>query len=174
MNQYGISDLKVLVPKWLDFDLDPGLRAFYDSLEAEIAQRGLQEHIVFHGWIPQSLMPQYYSLGSVTLSLGSFVETFGNTVYELLGCGTPSIVVRIASHRELLPEMLVDKVDYDDTETAAAAGRRHHPREAPYLAGNSGLSARTLRRGEAACRLCRCDSQATPQTELRYRLQPAR
>src|SRR5690606_4944228 len=65
------------------------------------------------------LLPQYYSLGDVTLSLGSFVESFGNAVYESLGCGTPSVVARIATHRELLPDNLVDKVDFDDAASAA-------------------------------------------------------
>jgi hypothetical protein len=64
-------------------------------------------------------MPQYYSLGDVTLALGSFVESFGNSVYESLGCGTPSIPARISSHRELLPEHLIDKVDFNDIESAA-------------------------------------------------------
>ena len=65
-------------------------------------------------------MPEYYSLGGVTLALGHFVESFGNTVYESLGCGTPAIVARISSHRELLPESLVDKVDFGDHDTAPA------------------------------------------------------
>jgi len=56
----------------------------------------------------------------VTLALGHFVESFGNTVYESLGCGTPAIVARISSHRELLPENLVDKVDFGDHDTASA------------------------------------------------------
>ncbi|HLV37509.1 MAG TPA: glycosyltransferase family 4 protein [Spirillospora sp.] len=119
VHQYGFNDLKVLVPKWLDLNLYPDLRTFYTSLQVEIAQRGLTDHVIFHDWIPQSLMPEYYSLGTVTLALGSFVESFGNAVYESLGCGTPAIPARIASHREILPDTLIDKVDYGDIETAA-------------------------------------------------------
>ena len=55
----------------------------------------------------------------MTLALGHFVESFGNAVYESLGCGTPTIVARISSHRELLPEHLIDKVDFGDHDTAA-------------------------------------------------------
>src|SRR5690606_9431886 len=64
--------------------------------------------------------PEYYSLGDVTFSLGHFAETFGNAVYESLGCGTPSIAARITTHRELLPPHLIDTVDFDDAERAAA------------------------------------------------------
>lgn len=119
VHKYGFHDLLALAPKWLDLQLTPELGEFYASIEHEIQRRGLADNIVFHGWIPQPLMPQYYSLGDVTVSLGSFPESFGNAVYESLGCGTPSVVARIATHRELLPEQLIDKVDYDDAEGAA-------------------------------------------------------
>jgi len=119
VHHYGIDRLKVLVPKWLDADASDELRAFYRNIEAQIATLGLTEHFVFHDWIPQSLIPEYYSLGRVTLALGNFVESFGNAVYESLGCGTPSVVARISSHRELLPEHLMAKVDFGDIETAA-------------------------------------------------------
>lgn len=140
VHQHGIDKLKTLVPKWLDLNLSAELRAFYADIEGEIARRGLTNHFVFHDWIPQALMPQYYSLGSVTLALGSFVESFGNAVYESLGCGTPAIPVRISSHREILPEHLVNKVDFGDAETAARIaaqiireGQRTLPETMAYL-----------------------------------------
>ena len=140
VHQYGFTNLKALVPQWLDVSFSADLRLFYEDIQAEIVQRGLTENFVFHGWIPQSLMPQYYSLGDVTLALGSFVESFGNTVYESLGCGTPSIPARISSHRELLPEHLINKVDYDDVESAARIAadilrekRRTSPETMAYL-----------------------------------------
>lgn len=119
VNKHGHNNLRVLVPKWLGSDADEGVRDFYRRIEAEIAGRGLQAYFVYHGWIPHDMLPAYYSFGHVSLSQGSFVETFGNAVYESLGCGTPSVVARIATHRELLPEALIDKNDYGDLETAA-------------------------------------------------------
>jgi glycosyltransferase involved in cell wall biosynthesis len=119
VNKHDHKNLRVLVPQWLGSDADEGVRDFYRRVEAEIAGRGLDEHFVYHGWIPHDLLPEYYTLGHVALSQGSFVETFGNAVYESLGCGTPSVVARIATHRELLPEALIDKNDYGDLETAA-------------------------------------------------------
>ncbi len=119
VRSYGIGNLRVLVPRWLGVKDDPGVQDLYDRVEREIAARGLSEHFVFHEWVPVDLLPEYYSLGHVTLALGHFVESFGNAVYESLGCGTPSIVARISSHRELLPESLIDKVDFGDHDTAA-------------------------------------------------------
>lgn len=116
----GITTLRVCVPLWLGTQLDAGVAAFYARVQAAIAERGLSDHFVFHDWIPAELLPEYYSLGAVTLALGNFVESFGNAVYESLGCGTPVVVARISSHREILPEGYVDKVDFNDHEEAAA------------------------------------------------------
>lgn len=119
VNRYGLPNIKTLIPRWLDIQTTSELREFYAHVEGEIEKRGLRDHIVLHDWIPQRLMPEYYSLGAVTLSLGHFPESFGNSVYESLGCGTPSIAARISTHRELLPDALLDKVDFGDAEGAA-------------------------------------------------------
>jgi len=140
VKQYGIANLRVCVPLWLGVQYDPGVSAFYDRVRSAIAERGLTAHFSFHEWIPAELMPEYYSAGRVMLALGSFVESFGNTVYESLGCGTPSIAARISSHRELLPQGLSDQVDFNDHATAArlaaeiiATGRKPQPETIAYL-----------------------------------------
>jgi glycosyltransferase involved in cell wall biosynthesis len=119
VNQYQIKNIKTLVPKWFDAKNSLEVKDYYEKIQLEIHQRGLANHFLFHEWVPQSLMPDYYNLGEVMLSLGHFVEAFGNTVYESLGCGTPAIAARIATHRELLPDNLVDKVHFNDQEQAA-------------------------------------------------------
>ncbi|GAB4524500.1 MAG: hypothetical protein OHK0046_39300 [Anaerolineae bacterium] len=124
VHEYGFTNLIALAPQWLEVQLTPDLRVFYESILAEIAVRGLEKNFRFHGWIPQELMPEYYSMGTVMFSLGHFAESFGNAVYEALGCGTPAVVARITTHRELLPESLVDKVDYGDVDAAAALAAR--------------------------------------------------
>lgn len=120
VHHYGMTDVRACVPLWLNVENDPGVSAFYERVRALIAERGLTGHFVFHNWIPAELMPEYFSLGHVTLALGNFVESFGNAVYESLACGTRVVVARISSHRELLPEALNDKVDFNDHDDAAA------------------------------------------------------
>lgn len=113
------DDFRVLFPRWLGMKEDAGVQEFYQRVSEETARKGISKFFMSHDWIPYEVLPEYYSLGDVTLSLGSFVESFGNAVYESLGCGTPSLVARIATHRGLLPEHLIDKVDFGDAETAA-------------------------------------------------------
>lgn len=140
VHQHGVTDILALAPKWLDVQLTAELREFYDSIESMIETRGLRNNFLFHEWIPQDLMPEYYSLGSVTVSLGYFSESFGNAVYESLGCGTPSIAARVSTHRELMPDELLDKVDFGDIDAAALKaariireGRRTSPAAMAYL-----------------------------------------
>lgn len=140
VNQRGFSNLIALAPRWHDVQSSPDLREFYARIEQEIVDYGLQDNFIFHGWIPQELMPEYFSLGAVAVSLGYFPESFGNAVYESMGCGTPTIAARISTHRELLPDHLIDKVDYDDVQAAAdiaaeiiQSGRRTSPETMAYL-----------------------------------------
>lgn len=119
VHRYGLNRVRALVPRWIDVDLADDVRAFYDGLQRDIDRRGLREHFVFHEWVPEDLLPQFYSMGRVTLCLGSYVETFGNVAYESLACGTPAVVARVGPNRDLLPEGLVDLVDYGDVDTAA-------------------------------------------------------
>lgn len=116
---HDLTNVRALVPRWLGVQYDPGVQSFYERAEREIAARGLTEHFIFHPWIPVDLLPEYYSLGGVMFSLGSFQESFGNAVYESYGCGTPAIAARISTHRELLPDDLGYKVDYGDHDEAA-------------------------------------------------------
>jgi hypothetical protein len=118
------------------------------------------------------LLPEYYSLGNVTLALGSFVESFGNAVYESLGCGTPSVVARISSHREILPEDLVDKVDFSDHDTAARLAadiigeRRRTPRATvDYLHAHYGIKDQLERYADVIL-------NAQVAEELRYQFTP--
>ena len=140
VHRHGLSNVRALVPKWIPEAASLEVNAFYAGIEREIAERGLGEHFVFHDWVPPDLMAEYYTLGDVTLSLGSFPEAFGNAVYESLGCGTPSIAARVTTHREILPDHLLDKVDFGDVESAAAIAaqiirekRRTSPETLAYL-----------------------------------------
>ncbi len=119
VHYYGVSDVLTLVPNWFDADVSPDVKEYLERVRQQIHDRGLTTHFHFHKWLPQRLMPDYFNLGQVMLSLGHFVEAFGNTVYESLGCGTMSIAARIATHRDLVPDHLLDKVHHGDTNAAA-------------------------------------------------------
>ena len=120
VHQYGVDDLLTLVPTWFDTAQSPDVLDYLREVEAQIEARGLAKHFLFHTWVPQRLMTDYFNLGAVMLSLGHFVEAFGNTVYESMGCGTPSIAARVGPHRDLVPDGLLDKVHFGDHDGAAA------------------------------------------------------
>ena len=119
-HEYGWADLRVLVPRWLDAESEPNSRAYYDKLNRAIHEAGLDDVFVFHEWIHDDLIAEYYSLADVTLCIGSYVETFGNTPFESLGCGALPILSRVATYRDMLPDEHVCRVDYGDIETTAA------------------------------------------------------
>ncbi len=118
VNDHGIKTLRLLIPRWIDAGLSAEVRAFYDSLMEAIQLEGITENVIFHDWISDDDMPAYYSLGGVTLAIGNYVETFGNTPYESLACGTPVIAARVAAYRDMLPAEYL--VDYDDVPFASA------------------------------------------------------
>jgi glycosyltransferase involved in cell wall biosynthesis len=122
VNTHQERDLYLLVPQWIDTALAPHVRAYYDGLLADIDARGLRDHVIFHPWINDEDMPAYFRLGAVTLVLGNYVETFGNTPYESLACGTPAIVANVAAYRGALPDTYT--CDYGDLETATTRALR--------------------------------------------------
>ena len=123
----------MLVPRWLDAETEPGNRDYFDKLHSAIAAAGLTENFVFHEWISEALIAEYYSLADVTMCIGSCVETFGNSPFESLGCGTPAILSRVATYRDLLPDEHVDRVDYGDIDAAAERGPCHLERKTPHF-----------------------------------------
>lgn len=172
VKNHGRVNLRVLIPQWFASNLNLEVRAFAEQIEQEIAQRGLTEYFIFHKWIPQSLMPDYYRLGQATLALGHFVEAFGNVPYESLACGTPAVVARVATHRSLLPDDLLDKVHFDDHDTAAqltadilAAQRRTSPATMAYLKAHYGIEAQLAAYAKVIL-------ETPKKPPLAYRLQP--
>lgn len=140
VKEFGMASLRVLVPRWFDADFCDQIDGSYAEMLGVIESKGLSRNFHFHPWVPHRLMAEYFSLGDLMLTLGPGIETFGNTVYESLGCGTPVIVARVGPHRTLLPEGLVDRVDYADNAAAAEkaaailqARRRTAPETLAYL-----------------------------------------
>ncbi len=121
VNEYGFTNIKVIVPEWIDTMVSRDESSFYRAMMSLMRDLDIRDHFVFIPWLSQSRMPTLYSLGAVTLCLGGIVEAFGNVAYESLACGTPSVVARVGVHRTMLPDELMTKVNYGDIKAAAAA-----------------------------------------------------
>jgi 2-amino-4-hydroxy-6-hydroxymethyldihydropteridine diphosphokinase len=116
---YGLHAIRVLVPEWMQSAQSPEDRKFYQALRDQLAERNLTQYFIFHEWIPETLLPEYYSIGALTLVIGAYIETFGNVCFESSLCETPVILSKVAPNRTLIPDRFVYKVDYGDTETIA-------------------------------------------------------
>ena len=119
VHRYHLSNTLVLVPHWFDADVSPKVNEYLARVHTEIKKRGLEGNFFFHKWLSPSLMPEYYNLGDVMLALGSFVEAFGNTIYESFACGTPAVMAKVGPYRQFLPDDVLPKVHYRDADTAA-------------------------------------------------------
>ncbi|MDE2949723.1 MAG: glycosyltransferase family 4 protein [Chloroflexota bacterium] len=167
---YGWSDLRVLTPRGLDAETEAGARAYYQQLRQEIGSTGLTDNFYFHDWIREDLIAEYYSIADVTMCIGNCVETFGNTPFESLGCGTPPILSRVSTYRDLFSEEHVDRVDYGDIDGAAEQAhailsekRRTSPATLHYLKSEFSLETMVTRYADVIL-------NAQKKPPLRYRL----
>jgi glycosyltransferase involved in cell wall biosynthesis len=76
---------------------------FADLLDGMIQERGLEERVVFPGYIPLEHLPQLYG-GADVFTFVSLSEGFGLPPLEAMACGTPVI----ASNTSSLPEVVGD------------------------------------------------------------------
>ena len=118
VHQNNIKNIKVLILDWITSMMSEGDAGFYQEMIQMMHALKVRENFLFIPWLPNERMPEYYSLGKVTLSLGNIVEAFGNVAYESIACGTPSIVACVGAHRNLLPDDKIEKVNYGDIDEA--------------------------------------------------------
>ncbi len=127
--------VRLAVPIWMDSAIAPGSSHVYQGLykdaEEQAAALGMPDLLVLHPWLAPDLMPAYYSLGRATLSIGNFIESFGNVAVESELCGTPAIVSRVGAQRDILPDELVSKIPYGrlDQTAEVLAGHLLSPRQ---------------------------------------------
>ncbi len=62
-----------------------------NALKAQVAQLGLEARVIFEGFVPDELMPDYYRAADLFV-LSSRYEPFGMTAIEAMASGAPTIV----------------------------------------------------------------------------------
>ena len=102
-----IRAYKSLLESGRDIPLVLGGRFGWDSnrLIEEVRAFGMQERVLFTGYIPREDLPIVYNLASLFVYPTRY-EGFGLPVLEALACGTPTITSAVAS----LPEIAGDAV----------------------------------------------------------------
>jgi glycosyltransferase involved in cell wall biosynthesis len=92
---------------------------FFPDPRPIVQELGIEERVVFTGWVPEEDKPALYS-GARALVFPSLYEGFGLPPLEALACGTPVI----ASNQGSLPEIVGDGgllLEPDDMEGLAGA-----------------------------------------------------
>ncbi|MFN8448219.1 MAG: glycosyltransferase [Anaerolineae bacterium] len=133
VKQYGIDNLRVLVPRWLGVQHDPGVQDLYARVEREIAQRGLSEHFVFHDWVHGRAFAGILQPGRGDAGARSLRRVVRQRGLRVAG-------LRHTEHRrphfdapQYNADHLIDKVDFGSHDTAARLaadilrGRRRTP-----------------------------------------------
>jgi len=94
----------------------------YDDIFATVKESGLEEEVLFPGYVGDEDLPALYSAAELFV-FPSFYEGFGLPPLEAMACGTPVV----ASNVSALPEVLGDAavlVPPDDVEALAQAMKR--------------------------------------------------
>ncbi len=91
----------------------------YDEVRAQVAKRGLQDRVLFPGFVAEEHLPALYSAAAIMV-FPSLYEGFGLPVLEAMACGVPVL----ASNAPCLPEVAGDAalmVDPRDVSAMAIA-----------------------------------------------------
>lgn len=116
---------RLLIPRWMDSAVATDSSHEYQTIYADIGnyarEKGVQDFVHIHPWVPFRDMPAYLSSGDAALCVGNFVEAFGNVHLEASACGTPTIVANVAGHSRNLPEPFVHRVPFGDAEAGCDA-----------------------------------------------------
>jgi glycosyltransferase involved in cell wall biosynthesis len=73
-----------------------------EKLEQQIADLGLTSHIRLEGYIPDSVLHEYYQASDLFVLPTKYLEGFGLVTLEAMSCGTPVLATPIAANIEVL------------------------------------------------------------------------
>jgi glycosyltransferase involved in cell wall biosynthesis len=101
----------------------------YEDVTAEVARLGLQDRVVFPGFVADADLPAVYTLASI-FAFPSLYEGFGLPVLEAMACGTPVVCSNASSLPEVAGDaaILVDPTDVDALARALHQALSDQPR----------------------------------------------
>ena len=92
---------------------------FYDEIYDRVRVLGLEERVIFPGYVPDTELPLWYNAAAV-LVFPSHYEGFGMPILEAMACGTPVVAARTSA----IPEVTGDAALLFDPLDKAALSER--------------------------------------------------
>jgi glycosyltransferase involved in cell wall biosynthesis len=92
---------------------------FYAEIFRLVSELGLQDRVLFPGFVPDAELPQWYRAAEAFV-YPSLFEGFGLPVLEAMACGTPVLCSRIGSLTEIVGEAALTVPPMAETEWMAA------------------------------------------------------
>ncbi|WP_416670495.1 glycosyltransferase family 4 protein [Egbenema bharatensis] len=99
-----------------------GKGAMRSSLEQQVNELGLQNHVRFFGFLPDEQLPIAYQAADLTVIPSQALEGFGLVLVESLACGTPVLCTPIGGMPEILHPFAPDLI----TTSTDAESIAHH------------------------------------------------
>lgn len=92
------------------------------ELEAQVTRLGLGDRVLFAGFVPDGVLPEYYRAADLAVLPTRQLEGFGLMTVEALACGTPVVGTPVGATPEILGSLDPGLVLADSTPEAIAAG----------------------------------------------------
>jgi len=102
LRDQGMRRVKLLIPRYLDEHLDTHMASSWQDILQAIERAGMADRVAFHQWLDRGELCELYRRATLTLCLGTFVESFGLIPLETMLCGTPAIYTPRGGLREVL------------------------------------------------------------------------
>ena len=93
-----------------------------EDMETLTRDLGLQDKVIFAGFVPDEELPKYYNAADIAVSASKF-ETQGLTILEAMACGKPVACRNGRAFTEIIHEG-VNGYLFDDESCCADAMRR--------------------------------------------------
>lgn len=118
VNGHGVEDVVLVIAGEADLD-----EAYAERVRSLIAEAGLEEQVVFTGYLTDETLLPLYGASDVFV-LPSFEEGFGMVVSEAMAAGTPAVASRISGIDQQIDDgtagVLVDPGDVEGFAEALA------------------------------------------------------
>lgn len=118
-----IAAMKGVVKQYPDTLLLVGGKGYLQNeLTALVSEFGLQNNIIFLGFISEDKLPQYYQAADLFVLPTAELEGFGLVTIESLACGTPVIATPVGANKEVAGGLGTEYLFKDNTSDAICQG----------------------------------------------------